>query len=57
MGDVEQMGKYARELVALQPDAIFAGSPAVPGLQQATRTIPIVFVGGPIRSPKASLQA
>jgi putative ABC transport system substrate-binding protein len=33
-------------LVALQPDAILAGSPTVPVLQQATRTIPIVFVGG-----------
>jgi putative ABC transport system substrate-binding protein len=46
MADAEQMGKYARELVALQPDAIFASSDAVPALQQATRTIPIVFVGG-----------
>lgn len=46
MADVEQIGKYARELVVLQPNAIFADSPAVPALQQATRTIPIVFVGG-----------
>jgi putative ABC transport system substrate-binding protein len=45
-GDAEQMDKYAQELVALQPDAIFTGSTAVPALQRVTRTIPIVFVGG-----------
>jgi ABC-type uncharacterized transport system substrate-binding protein len=35
----------ARELIALQPDAILAqGTPVVAALQQETRTIPIVFV-------------
>jgi putative tryptophan/tyrosine transport system substrate-binding protein len=38
------MRKYATELVALAPDIILAsGSPAVGALQQATRTVPIVF--------------
>jgi putative tryptophan/tyrosine transport system substrate-binding protein len=37
--------KYAAELVALAPDAILAMStPAVLALQQATHTVPIVFV-------------
>jgi len=37
--------KYAEELVALAPDVILAtASPSVLALQQATRTIPIVFV-------------
>jgi putative ABC transport system substrate-binding protein len=38
--------KHATELIALAPDAILAGgSINVSALQQATRTIPIVFVG------------
>jgi ABC-type uncharacterized transport system substrate-binding protein len=37
--------KYAEELVALAPDVILAtASPSVLALQQATRTIPVVFV-------------
>jgi ABC-type uncharacterized transport system substrate-binding protein len=41
------MRTYARELVALQPDVIFAGSPEVASaLQAVTGTIPIVFRGG-----------
>jgi putative tryptophan/tyrosine transport system substrate-binding protein len=44
-GDAELFGKYAADLVALQPDVILAVStPAVMPLRQATRTIPIVFV-------------
>ena len=40
--------KYAAELVALAPDVILAsGSPTVGPLQQATRTVPIVFVQVP----------
>ena len=36
--------KAAAELVALSPDVIFAnGTPAVAALQQATRSVPIVF--------------
>jgi putative ABC transport system substrate-binding protein len=43
-GDAERMRKYATELVAFAPDIILAsGSPAVGALQQATRTLPIVF--------------
>src|SRR5262249_27726268 len=45
-GSLERIKAYAEELVGLQPDVIFAGSPTVPALQQASRTIPIVFVGG-----------
>jgi putative ABC transport system substrate-binding protein len=44
-GDVERLRKHARELVALGPDVILtSGSVTVRPLQQATRTIPIVFV-------------
>jgi putative tryptophan/tyrosine transport system substrate-binding protein len=43
--DVERSRNYAAELVALAPDVILAsGSAAVAALQQATRTLPIVFV-------------
>jgi putative ABC transport system substrate-binding protein len=36
--------KYAAELVALAPDVIVAGGgPAVAPLQQASRSVPIVF--------------
>jgi putative ABC transport system substrate-binding protein len=42
-GDLQ---KAAAELVALSPDAIFASTtPAVAALQQATRSVPIVFAG------------
>ena len=42
--DVER-SRYAAELVALTPDVLFATSGATVGaLQQATRTVPIVFV-------------
>jgi putative tryptophan/tyrosine transport system substrate-binding protein len=44
-GDAERIRKFAAELVALAPDAIMsAGSPSVAALQQATHTVPIVFV-------------
>jgi putative ABC transport system substrate-binding protein len=44
-GDADRSRRYAAELVALAPDVILAvGSPAVAALQQATRTLPIVFV-------------
>ena len=44
-GNADRVRKYAAELVALAPDVIVAmgASTAVP-LQQATRTVPIVFV-------------
>jgi putative tryptophan/tyrosine transport system substrate-binding protein len=45
-GDPERFRKYAAELVALAPDVILAATtPAVTALQQASRTVPIVFVG------------
>jgi putative ABC transport system substrate-binding protein len=45
-GDAERFRRYARELVALSPDVVLAdGSYSVAALQQATRTIPIVFAG------------
>jgi putative ABC transport system substrate-binding protein len=44
-GDAETSLKAATELAALPLDAIFAAAtPAVAALQQATRTLPIVFV-------------
>src|SRR5262249_13756257 len=44
-GDAERIRKFAAELVALAPDVILStGSPSVAALQQATRTVPIVFV-------------
>ena len=43
--DLDQLRRYAAELVALAPDAIFSmGSLPAAALQQATRTIPIVFM-------------
>jgi putative ABC transport system substrate-binding protein len=43
-GDPEQLRRYAEELVALRPDILLASSSlAVAALQQATRTVPIVF--------------
>jgi putative tryptophan/tyrosine transport system substrate-binding protein len=45
-GDPQRYRKYADELVALTPDAILAATTAtVLALQQASRTVPIVFVG------------
>jgi putative tryptophan/tyrosine transport system substrate-binding protein len=44
-GNADDTRKYATELVARTPDVILAtGSAAVAALQQATRTVPIVFV-------------
>ena len=44
-GDPERIRKYAAELVALAPDAFLATSTmVVRPLQQATHTVPIVFV-------------
>jgi putative ABC transport system substrate-binding protein len=45
-GDAERYRRYARELVALSPAVVLAdGSSSVAALQQATRTVPIVFAG------------
>jgi putative ABC transport system substrate-binding protein len=44
-GDAERLRSYAAELVALAPDVIMTnGSSALSPLQQATHTVPIVFV-------------
>jgi ABC-type uncharacterized transport system substrate-binding protein len=46
--DLDSVRRYAVELVALAPDVIFSvGSISVASLQQATRTIPIVFTNVP----------
>ncbi len=43
--NVNQIGLFAKELVALQPDLIVAqGTPVTAALHRETRTIPIVFV-------------
>ena len=43
--DLDRIRRYAAELVALAPDVIFSiGSLPLAALQQATRTIPIVFM-------------
>jgi putative tryptophan/tyrosine transport system substrate-binding protein len=47
VGDAARLYRDARELVALNPDAILAGVGATTAaLQQATRSIPIVFAQG-----------
>jgi putative ABC transport system substrate-binding protein len=47
-GDVDRIRRYAAELVALAPDVILSiGSITAASLQQATRTIPIVFMNVP----------
>jgi putative ABC transport system substrate-binding protein len=50
-GDAARFHRYAEELLALVPDVVLAsGTPAIQALQQATRTVPIVFasVGDPV---------
>jgi putative ABC transport system substrate-binding protein len=43
-GDIQKMQTYAKELIALQPDAIFCRStPVTAALLKNTRSIPIVF--------------
>src|SRR5262249_44013955 len=51
--DVESMKRFAKELVALQPDLIVTSStPATAAMLQQTRTIPVIFVlvGDPVGS-------
>jgi hypothetical protein len=44
-GEINRMRTFARELIALQPDAVLAvTTPAVTALVDETRTVPIVFV-------------
>ena len=52
-GDAESMQRFAKELVALQPDLILSQStPTTAALLQQTRTIPIIFanVSDPVGS-------
>ena len=62
-GDSDLVRRQARELVALAPDLVVAaGSPNVAALQQASPTVPIVFVGvvdpvGAASSPVSRAQA
>jgi putative ABC transport system substrate-binding protein len=43
-GDADRTRQHAAELAALAPDVVLAsGSPAMGALQQATRTVPVVF--------------
>jgi len=45
-GEADRIRRDAAELVALAPDVIFTNTfPTVVALQQATRTVPIVFAG------------
>jgi putative ABC transport system substrate-binding protein len=45
LGDAERTRRYAGELVALGPDVILSvGAAATAAMQQATRTVPTVFV-------------
>src|SRR5262245_23179498 len=51
--DADKLRAYARELVALQPDVVFAvTTPAVAALLRETHTLPIVFaqVSDPVGS-------
>jgi ABC-type uncharacterized transport system substrate-binding protein len=44
-GNADRIRQFAAELVALAPDVILSsGSPSVAAFQQATRTVPVVFV-------------
>src|SRR5262245_62532027 len=44
-GDLDRFRRYAAELVALSPDVLFATAGSIVGaFQQASRTVPIVFV-------------
>jgi putative ABC transport system substrate-binding protein len=48
LGNVDRLRSYATELASLAPDVLFAGGGgALPALQQATRTLPIVFANTP----------
>jgi len=56
-GDTERYRKYATELVALAPDVILAtANSIVSALQQASRTVPIVFRRDTRSGPSRSLR-
>jgi putative ABC transport system substrate-binding protein len=55
-GDIVDMRRLTREMVAVQPDVIFASStPITVALHEETRTIPVVFVAFPIQWAPSSL--
>src|SRR5262245_63971195 len=44
-GEADRFRRYATEIVALTPDVILtSATPSIRAMQQATRTVPIVFV-------------
>src|SRR5262245_18531218 len=44
-GEADRFRRYAMEIVALTPDVILtSATPSIRAMQQATRTVPIVFV-------------
>jgi ABC-type uncharacterized transport system substrate-binding protein len=46
-GDLDRYRSHAAELISMAPDVLFGDStPTIAALQQTTRNIPIVFVGG-----------
>ena len=56
--DVARLRKDAAELVALGPDVVLAGvGPTAPALQEASRTVPIVFAQVSTRSAMATSRA
>jgi putative ABC transport system substrate-binding protein len=56
-GDAERSRAHAAELVNLGPDVIVAvGVPATLTVQEKTKTIPIVMIGGAMSSLLASLR-
>jgi putative ABC transport system substrate-binding protein len=53
-GDVEEMPRFAKELVALQPDLLLGHTTtAATALQKQTRTIPVILRSSPTRSAAA----
>ena len=57
-GDIARLRKDAAELVALGSDILVAGAgPTTGTLQQANRTVPIVFAQGLIQSATALSEA
>jgi putative tryptophan/tyrosine transport system substrate-binding protein len=54
-GDLDRFRRYAAELVALSPDVVLASAGSIVGaLQQASRTVPIVFVTKATKDNEAS---
>ena len=55
--NADELGSHAAEFAGMMPDVILAGAASASRpMQQATRTIPIVFAMCPIRWPTVSFQ-